>query len=546
MNRTTPVRVTKPAPTIPLLLIRLLVLLCCLTATACDSSRLNPIGLDRTNNSGGTSGSDAGDLVEAGSGTGGASGAGNGGSDAGAGGHVATGGVSGAGGNGVNTGGNGANTGGAVSSGGTDGGADSGVVIRPKVTQIVAGERHTCALLSDGTVKCWGANVYGQLGYGKPDTIGDDETPAAVGTVSVTSTPGVTVTSLAAGWQHTCALLSDHSVKCWGWNDRGQLGYGNTDEIGDDELPSSVGPVSVTTTPGVNVTAIVSGRHTCALLSDGTVKCWGGGPLGYGNTDDVGDDELPSSVAPINVTSTPGVTVTSLAATFYDTCALLSDHSVKCWGSSGWGELGLGNTMSIGDDESPSSVGPISVTSIPGVTVTAIAGGFNHLCALLSNGSVKCWGSGVNGTGGVGYGNGTIIGDDELPSSVGAISLTATPGVTATAIACGTYHTCALLSDSSVTCWGWNAHGQLGSGNTNLVGDDEVPSSLPPASITRAGAAQVVGLGAGASAYDTCAILADGSAKCWGFNDDGELGYGSVQDVGHNELPSTLGAIELF
>jgi alpha-tubulin suppressor-like RCC1 family protein len=413
------------------------------------------------------------------------------------------------------------------------------------VKQIVAGERHTCALLSDGTVKCWGLNNNGQLGSGR----GSGEKvllASAAELVSITNTPGVKVTAIAAGWFHTCALLSDGSAKCWGWNDHGQLGYGNTESIGDDEPPSSVGPLSLTTTAGVTVTALAAGRHTCALLSDGSVKCWGGTPYGYGNNELIGDNEVPSSVGPISVTTTPGVTVTSIACSFYNTCAVLSDGSLKCWGMNGWGELGSGNVDSIGDNELPSAVGPVSVTNTSGVTVTAVAGGFNHMCALLSDGSVKCWGGVNNGTMGVGYGNTIPIGDNESPSSVGAISLTTTPGVVATAIASGTHHACALLSDSSVKCWGWNAHGQLGYGNTDVIGDNELPSSVGAASITTAPGVRVSAIAAGAAAWTTCALLSDGSAKCWGLNTDGQAGYGTTQNVGNDELPSSLGSIVLF
>jgi hypothetical protein len=410
------------------------------------------------------------------------------------------------------------------------------------VQQIVTGERHTCALLSDGSVKCWGLNTEGQLGYPGVASVG---LPSSVGPVSITNVPGVTVTALAAGWMHTCALLSDGTVKCWGWNDFGQLGYGHTKNIGDDEAPSAVEPVSVTTLPGVTVKAIAAGRHTCALLSNDTVKCWGAGPLGYGNANAIGDDELPSAVEPISVTTTPGVAVRAIRVGFYNTYALLSDGSLRGWGSSGWGELGYGNTNTVGDDELPSSVGPVSVTATPGVTVEDVSAGRNHTCAILSDGSVKCWGA-IFQDNGVGYGNVNPIGDNELPSSVGPISLTTAPGIKAKQIVSGIAHSCALLTDDTVTCWGWSGQGELGYGNVNTIGDDELPSSAGPVSVTATGSPKVVALSAGSSAYNTCALLAGGAAKCWGFNIDLELGYGTTKDIGDDELPSTVGAIVLF
>jgi alpha-tubulin suppressor-like RCC1 family protein len=234
------------------------------------------------------------------------------------------------------------------------------------VLELAAGEAYTCALLSDGTVKCWGSNQHGQLGSGNTDVVGDDELPSSVGPVSVTTTPGVFVEHLTAGFEHVCALLSDGSVKCWGNNDFGQLGYGNTDVIGDDELPSSVGPVTITTDASVLATAITAGNHhTCALLSNGTVQCWGlgsDGRLGYGDVRTIGDDELPSSVGPVSITTTPGVEVEQVAASGNHTCAILSDGSLKCWGYNHHGQLGYGNTDNIGDDELPSSVGPVHLS----------------------------------------------------------------------------------------------------------------------------------------------------------------------------------------
>src|SRR5262249_21570497 len=156
-----------------------------------------------------------------------------------------------------------------------------------------------------------------------------------------------------------------------------------------------------------------------------------------------GDNELPSSVGPVSVTTTPGATVKELAAGSAHTCALLSDGSVKCWGYAFGGEPGNGNKVHIGDNEMPSSVGPRSLTTVPGVTVEALRTGADHTCTLLSDGSVKCWAD--NSSGQLGYGTTHIIGDNELPSSVGAVSITTTPAVTVKSLTGGGLHTCAPL-----------------------------------------------------------------------------------------------------
>lgn len=187
---------------------------------------------------------------------------------------------------------------------------------------------------------------------------------SSVGPVSVTSRPGVFVTSLTAGCYHTCALLSDGRIECWGSNAENQLGYAVPDVVGDNELPSSYEDLAVSSTPGAHAIQLSAGwGHTCAALSDGSVKCWGlagHGQLGYGNTSRVGDgdnERLPL-VPPVSVTPLAGVTTRQIAAGSVHTRALLSNDSVTCWGFSLSGQLGVGNETIIGDSELPSSTGP--------------------------------------------------------------------------------------------------------------------------------------------------------------------------------------------
>src|SRR5262249_13656248 len=153
-----------------------------------------------------------------------------------------------------------------------------------KVTQVVEGDNHTCALLTTGAVRCWGDASFGQLGYANTNLIGDDETPASAGDVPVLSatelSAGEQVTQLSTGGNHACARLSTGAVRCWGQTDSGELGYGNTVQIGDDETPASAGDVPVLSatelSAGERVTQIAGGGNTaCARLSTGAVRCWG-------------------------------------------------------------------------------------------------------------------------------------------------------------------------------------------------------------------------------------------------------------------------------
>ncbi len=402
----------------------------------------------------------------------------------------------------------------------------------PTPVQVAAGYTHSCARMADGSVYCWGWNGYGQLGYGHTDDIGDDETPGSAGPVDLGA--GRTATDITVGNGYTCAVLDDGTVRCWGYGAAGSLGYGNTDFIGDDETPGSVGPVDLGA--GRTATAITAGSgHTCALLDDGTVLCWGNntdGRLGYGNTDRVGDDETPGSVGPVDLGA--GRTATALATGWQHTCALLDDGTVRCWGDGFVGALGYGNTDVIGDDETPGSVGTVNLGA--GRTATQIDASTYHTCATLDDGTVRCWGIGRSGE--LGYGNTATIGDNETPGSVGPVDLGA--GRTATVVTAGESHTCALLDDSTVRCWGSNPFGDLGYGNTDSIGDDETPGSVGAVNLGPGRTATAVSAGS----HDTCAILDDGTLRCWGYNGSGQLGYANLDNIGDDESPGSAGPVD--
>ena len=398
--------------------------------------------------------------------------------------------------------------------------------------QLTAGRHHTCAVLA-AAARCWGFGGDGRLGYGSEDSIGDGETPASAGPVDFGA--GQTVRALSAGTAHTCALLDGGSVRCWGFGGDGRLGYANTTSIGDTTTPASAGPVSL----GAGRTAVAvgaGGDHSCALLDDGSVRCWGygfDGRLGYGATDRVGDDETPGSVAPVDLGA--GRTATALSVGVDHNCAILDNGSVRCWGFGGSGQLGYGNAESIGDTETPGSVGPVDLG--PGRTATAISAGGDHTCAILDNGAVRCWGFG--GSGQLGYGNDSSIGDDETPGSVGPVDLGA--GRTARAISAGGRHTCAILDDAGVRCWGSAALGQLGYANTTPIGVAQVPGALGPVDLGSGRTALAIAAGE----LHTCARLDDASVRCWGFGATGRLGYCDEANVGDDEPPSVRGPVDI-
>jgi alpha-tubulin suppressor-like RCC1 family protein len=405
---------------------------------------------------------------------------------------------------------------------GAAGEGGSGGVAPLHVMSLSLGFHHTCSLLSDGSVRCWGHGDYGQLGSGNETHIGDDELPSSVGGIDI----GAKVIQLSVGGYHSCALLEGGTVRCWGASLSGQLGYASTAEVGDDETPASAGDVYV----GGTVTSIAAGPyHTCAVLEGGKARCWGYGDvgeLGYGNPETVGDDETPASVGDVDV----GGPVKSLALGMFHTCALLETGKVRCWGQGVSGQLGYGNKNNVGDNEAPASAGDVDV----GGTVTAIAAGYWHTCALLEGGAVRCWGEAMYGE--LGYGNGTAIGDNEKPASAGDVPV----GAAVVRLDANGLHSCAVLEGQNARCWGYGWAGELGYANVNHVGVANTPAEV--GDIEMGGAVERMALGG----YHTCALLQGGGVRCFGSANFGQLGYGSTNDIGDDETPASAGEVSIF
>lgn len=461
--------------------------------------------------------------------------------------------------------------------------------------QVAAGAEHTCVIVNDGSVRCWGRNGSGQLGRGNSNYIGLNDTPNA--TPAVNLGVGRTATALSAGNEHTCALLDNGAVRCWGVGSSGQLGLGNTDGIGDDETPDTAPTINLGA--GRTATAIASGQnHTCAILDTGDARCWGinaYGQLGLGNTNDVGDDETPNSVPSVNVGA--GRTVTAITAGEYFTCALLDNASLRCWGANWYGQLGQGNGLDIGDDETVDTIPTVNVGA--GRTVISVATGNNHVCAILDNDSTRCWG--YPWAGQLGVGPTTGIGDDEAPEAAPTVNLG--PGRSARAITGGSEHSCAILDTGDIKCWGNTSFGQLGFGEDGIIGNNEPITSSSPVELGAgrsavsvvaggfptcavldngslrcwgfngffalgqgpgtAGGATVgdnelpdsipaINLGTGRTASSisannesACAILDGGDTRCWGNNGYGQLGLGHTDWVGDDETPGASPTINL-
>jgi alpha-tubulin suppressor-like RCC1 family protein len=410
----------------------------------------------------------------------------------------------------------------------------------PAAGRIAAGKYHSCAVLGNGSVRCWGYGGNGALGYGNSDNVGDDETPASAGPVNLGA--GRTATAVSAGDYHTCALLDNATVRCWGFGANGRLGYGDESSVGLTNTPAAAGPVDLGA--GRSARAIsAGGSHTCAILDDGSVRCWGfgfDGRLGYGSTANVGDtpSSTPATAGPVNLGT--GRTAVAISTGGSHTCAILDDGTVRCWGYGNWGELGYGSTANVGSTPTttPDTTAPVGLG--PGRTAKAISAGGVHTCALLDDGTVRCWGFGGNGR--LGYGNADSVGNAQLPTAVGPVTFG--PGRTAVAISAGGGHTCAILDDRTVRCWGYDVYGQLGYATT---GDRGATPATTPDKLA------AVDLGAGrtaaaisAGALHTCALLDNGTVRCWGDGANGRLGYCSQANVGATQLPGSTGPVNLL
>jgi alpha-tubulin suppressor-like RCC1 family protein len=411
------------------------------------------------------------------------------------------------------------------------------------VIGVAAGGNHTCALRANGQVRCWGENLRGQVGDGTFALIRPSPT-------TVQGLGGAV--ALAVGQEYSCARRADGDVRCWGRGDGGQLGdLGTTDQATQDSVivSRSCGLSGCTFTPLADATDIATGlQHACALQVDDRIRCWGTNTLGQLGDGDTNPQPNPQSllyVMPTVVGSAGTIGGRSISAQLAETCTRRADGTAACWdstltpaaltgftrtltvapgtshkcalradglvqcvGRNQFGQIGNGAGGPFSPDVTDPAQGLVS-----GLTdVASIASGQDFTCALRVTGSVRCWGRNSFGQ----------LGNDPTPGGFSATRFEASPVSVqglgdAIAIAAGREHACAVRVGGAVICWGFNVFGQVGTAGTNTV--VTTPFELP--SISTA-----VAIAAGPD--HTCAVLVNGTARCWGKNDIGQLGNGAT------------------
>lgn len=406
----------------------------------------------------------------------------------------------------------------------TTGTASAALVEQTDILQLSVGPGYGCLVTTGGAVKCWGENFSGQLGDGTTYT------REVVGRVPALSGGVVAVATPKYG-SHACALTVTGSVKCWGANDAGQLGDGTT--------TTRLEPVDVLSLPLPATALSLGGKHSCALLSDGSAMCWGRNDEGQ-----LGDGALVQRLLPTKVLALGPAK--SLSAGSLHTCAVTNDGAAWCWGANESGELGDGTTtarsLPVGVASLGSGVASIAAHSLLrafGVAGSAPWPAIGYSCAVMMSGGAKCWGAA--GALGAGDSNAhfTPVEVSGLTSGVAAVtpagshySLSAYVGGTA-------LFACAKTSSGAAKCWGRNYCGAVGNGQTYPDTCPYWPTFLAPV--------DVVGLSSGvvdvsAGGLHACALLSTGKARCWGAY-IGNDPYATYQSYSVTPTPLMTGTI---
>lgn len=337
-------------------------------------------------------------------------------------------------------------------------------------TSISGGANHTCGISTDGSLRCFGDGLYGQLGAGMQLFSRNDPQPVS---------GGLTFKAVSGGQFHTCAIGSDDRAYCWGQGVFGKLGDGTaTSRYFPTMVPDA--------TTYSQISASAQGEHTCAITRDTKkLRCWG-----FNADYQLGDGTTSDQPSPVGVDLATDYKMVS--AGWNHTCAITDAGQLKCWGDNTDHQLGDGTTTTQ----------PTPFMIDAGTMYKRVSAGRNHTCAITTADQLRCWGAGAEGQLGVGD-----ITGRSTPTPVNG-------GLTYGEVSAGKFHTCAVTLSNQVRCFGDNAAGQ--------IGDTTNADRLEPTPITGANIFAKVSVG------DThsCAITVSGQPMCWGYGTLGQLGNG--------------------
>ena len=349
---------------------------------------------------------------------------------------------------------------------------------------ITAGHASTCALKGDGTVWCWGDADDKRLGR-------DDQTDSKVPVQAITIADATQVSCHGqdAGDAVCCALRANHQVMCWGHGTHGEIGNGGTSA---SNPPTAVMGLD-------DAIQVSAGSHSaCAVRHTGEVACWGYRLLGrIGDGDTSGNQSTPTPVS--TITDAVQVAVGSEQA-----CAVLSGGQIMCWGQETFGKLG--NASGSGTESRP--------VLVQGITnAVQVDTGWGHSCAVLADGTAKCWGYNAWGQ----------LGDGSYSQRTSPATVTGLAD--AKQISAGYYNTCATTNGGSLYCWGWRFEGRVGD-NGSTAGNQQTPVLVKDSTGTALTMMSQVSMGYGHG----CATTTQGDIHCWGDNLYGKLGNNSTTD----------------
>ena len=333
---------------------------------------------------------------------------------------------------------------------------------------------------------------------------------------TTTIPPAARATQVDADMAHTCTRMSDGTARCWGSNLSGRFG---NDSLSNSNVPVAVVDPTNTSIPLTGIASISTGAYqSCAVMTDSTARCWGLNENGRLGNDSFRDSDVPVTVVDPTNTSNPLTGIASISAGNSHVCAVMTDSTARCWGYNGEGRLG-NNTLT--DSKVPVAVLDPTNTSNPLTGIASISAGGYQTCAVMADSTARCWGLNEAGR----LGNNSLSNSD-VPVTVVDPTNTSNPLTGFATISVGNSSVCAVMTDSTARCWGYNGAGRLGD---DTLTDSKVPVAVVDPTNTANPLTGIASISSGGyPGGHTCARMLDSTARCWGKNGAGRLGNNTL------------------